>query len=63
MRQKTVFIMDNASIHKVQQMKDFINKRGFMAVTLPQYTPEWNPLETAYSMAKRQLSHVNLNNW
>ena len=43
-------------------MKDFFNKRGFMAVTLPQYTPEWYPLETVYSMAKRQLTHVNLNN-
>ena len=61
-RQSVIIVMDNASIHKEQSMRDFMNKRGFTCVTLPQYTPEWNPLETAYSMAKWQLTHLNLNN-
>jgi transposase len=46
--QKTVVVMDNASIHRSEAFEDRIpywKKRGLLIKYLPPYSPEWNLIE------------------
>ena len=51
-----LFVFDNATIHKTPIIKQWFKAQGVTALTLPQYTPEWNPIEKAYSLAKNMVS-------
>jgi len=55
-RKTNIWILDNAGYHKTSLIRKFAKKRGVMMVTLPQYTPEWNPIETVWAWVKRSLS-------
>ena len=49
---KSVVIMDNASFHKGQQMKRFIEDAGHTLLYLPTYSPDLNPIEKKWAQAK-----------
>eukprot|EP00003_Mantamonas_plastica_P031811 TRINITY_DN840_c0_g1_i3.p1 TRINITY_DN840_c0_g1~~TRINITY_DN840_c0_g1_i3.p1 ORF type:complete len:252 (+),score=52.20 TRINITY_DN840_c0_g1_i3:263-1018(+) len=49
------FVMDNASIHKSKALKDMIAERGHNLVLIPPYSPEFNPIEEAFSAFKASL--------
>ena len=59
-RKQLIIIFDNASIHTTFELAHFFRVRGLQAVTLPQYTPEWNPIEKAFSLIKTKISRANL---
>ncbi|KAG1154888.1 hypothetical protein G6F36_014442 [Rhizopus arrhizus] len=46
-------IMDNAPIHTHENTKKYIEYRGYKCVYLPTYSPELNPIEQFWAVAKR----------
>ena len=52
---KSIAIMDNCSIHHVQEVADLFNDAGIMLVYLPPYSPDMNPIELAFSFVKGYL--------
>ncbi|KAJ2911978.1 hypothetical protein MD484_g8431, partial [Candolleomyces efflorescens] len=48
----SVIVMDNASIHKSQELQQMIEARGMRLVFLPAYSPDYNPIEECFSAIK-----------
>ena len=55
-----VVIMDNASVHRTKVIGDFFRKTKIVCITLPQYTPEFNPIEKYFRMVKYSITRANL---
>ena len=60
-RKNNILILDNAAYHKTGLIKRFATKRGIQMITMPQYTPEWNPIEIVWGWVKVNLSKMNMN--
>ena len=59
---KLVLILDNAKIHKTEEVKETLIGTGFKVLFLPPYTPQFNPIELAFNFIKRRfydLTFVN----
>ena len=52
---KSIAVMDNCSIHHVQEVSDLFTDAGVMLVYLPPYSPDMNPIELAFSYIKGYL--------
>jgi transposase len=50
-----VVVMDNLSAHKGERVKEIIEGRGAELVYLPPYSPDFNPIEQAFSKVKGLL--------
>lgn len=48
-------VMDNASIHKVDEVQNLIENRGYKATYLPPYSPFLNPIELFWSKVKGSI--------
>ncbi len=48
----SVVIMDNASIHHVDGVVEMIQSVGALVIFLPPYSPDYNPIEEAFSKVK-----------
>lgn len=48
----SILVMDNCSIHHTQ---DLLNQAGVLALYLPPYSPDLNPIEEAFSYVKSYL--------
>jgi transposase len=48
----SVIVMDNASFHKRQDIKDAISNAGHRLEYLPAYSPDLNPIEHKWAQAK-----------
>lgn len=55
LKNKSVIIMDNASFHKPQKIKDLFNKYNHKILFLPPYSPELNPIEKMWGTIKQKL--------
>ena len=55
---KFVMILDNASYHRTDTVKDFVNdtKGDMRLIFLPPYTPQLNPIEVQWRMIKKMLA-------
>lgn len=53
-------IMDNAPIHKHEDIKLFVESRGYDCVHLPPYSPELNHIEQFWSVCKSKLKREAL---
>lgn len=53
--QPAVVIMDNASYHKSQQLKDLFQKHNQLLIFLPPYSPDLNPIENLWATIKQYL--------
>ncbi|MBK8156366.1 MAG: transposase [Streptococcus sp.] len=51
--------MDNCAIHLTEKIQNFFEKTGIVCITLPQYTPEFNPIEKYFRMVKSKMSYSN----
>jgi len=60
-RSKIIILMDNASIHKTKKIEEFFSKFDYLSISLPQYTPEWNPIERVFGILKSRISAKSLN--
>ena len=57
----SIIIMDNCSVHHVQEVKDVIQSMGIELIFLPPYSPDFNPIEELFSYLKYYLKdHENL---
>ena len=48
-------IMDNLSAHKPARVRELIESRGCELIYLPAYSPDFNPIEEAFSKVKDML--------
>src|SRR5919202_658117 len=48
-------VMDNLSAHKGERVKEIIEGRGCELLYLPPYSPDFNPIEQAFSKLKALL--------
>ena len=52
LRRGQVVVMDNLSAHKGERIRELIEKRGCKLLYLPPYSPDFNPIEEAFSKIK-----------
>ena len=50
-----VVILDNLSVHKSAKAEALVRQRGAWMLFLPQYSPDLNPIEMAFSKLKAHL--------
>jgi transposase len=50
-----VVVMDNLTAHKGERVRQLIEERGCEVVYLPPYSPDFNPIEQAFSKLKASL--------
>jgi transposase len=55
LRAGRVVIMDNLAAHKVAGVRELIESRGARLLYLPPYSPDFNPIEHAWSKIKQLL--------
>ncbi len=51
----SIVILDNASYHKSQQLKDLFKQHNCHLVFLPPYSPDLNPIEPLWGTIKQDL--------
>lgn len=56
-------IMDNARIHKDESIKDLIEGWGYNIMFLPPYSPDFNPIELAFSTIKAFVRCAGVLGW
>ena len=50
-----IVLMDNLSVHKSKWVRELIEERGCQLWLLPSYSPDFNPIEEAFSKVKNLL--------
>src|SRR5688500_16615954 len=50
-----IVLMDNLSVHTSKWVRDLIEQRGCQLWLLPPYSPDFNPIEEAFSKVKALL--------
>jgi transposase len=50
-----IILMDNLSVHKSKWVRELIEERGCELWLLPSYSPDFNPIEEAFSKVKNLL--------
>jgi transposase len=58
LRSGQVVVMDNLNAHKGERIKELIEDKGCELVYLPPYSPDFNPIEEAFSKIKGLLCKV-----
>ena len=54
----SVVVMDNCSIHHVQEVEEIFDEAGVLLLFLPPYSPDLNPIELAFSKVKSQIKNL-----
>ena len=52
LRSGQIVVMDNLSVHKMWRVRELIEGRGCELAFLPPYSPDFNPIEEAFSKVK-----------
>ena len=55
LKEGQVLVMDNLPAHKPRRVRELIEERGCELLYLPGYSPEYNPIEEAFSKIKEIL--------
>ena len=55
LRPGQVVVLDNLGAHKGQRVRDFVEARGASLLFLPTYSPDFSPIEEAFSKIKALL--------
>jgi len=58
-----VVVMDNLPAHKVEGVRSAIEAAGAELLYLPPYSPDFNPIEQAWSKIKQQLRSAKARTW
>ena len=58
LRPGQVVVMDNLNVHKAAAVRQRIEARGCRLVFLPAYSPDFNPIEEAFSKLKTYLRRI-----
>ena len=49
-----IVLMDNVQFHKTALVKETLKEKGLYAEYVPPYSPQFNPIETVFSVLKRR---------
>ena len=52
--------MDNLSVHRSAEIKERMDELGFGYIFNAAYSPEFNPIETVFSLAKSYIKKERL---
>ena len=52
---RSVIVLDNAKIHHSAELRTMCEQAGVSLVYLPAYSPDYNPIETSFSVLKQWL--------
>ncbi len=55
LKEGQVVILDNLGAHKSERVRELIEARGCKLIFLPAYSPDFNPIEQAFSKIKALL--------
>lgn len=55
LKEGQVVILDNLTAHKSEKVRELIEVRGCELIFLPAYSPDFNPIEEAFSKIKAHL--------
>lgn len=55
LKEGDVVVMDNLSVHKSERVRELIESVGAQVLYLPPYSPDFNPIEEAFSKIKNLL--------
>lgn len=55
LKQGQIVVMDNLQVHKTKRVRELIEERGCQLLFLPSYSPDFNPIEEAFSKVKGLL--------
>jgi transposase len=58
LKQKTTVIIDNASFHKSEKIKNLISAAGCNLIFLPPYSPDLNPIEKYWHKLKTIIRKI-----
>ena len=53
-----IVVMDNSRIHKGKKVQELIEARGSQLLFLPTYSPDFSPIEEAFSKVKTVLRRI-----
>jgi transposase len=56
---KSVLVIDNVSIHKVAGICELVEEHDVRLLYLPPYSPDFNPIELAFSSIKPSRKSIN----
>ena len=51
----SILIMDNCSVHHVNEVREVLQQAGILVIFFPPCSPDLNPLEEAFSYIKQYL--------
>jgi transposase len=58
LKEGEVVVMDNLQVHKSSRVRDLIERAGASVLFLPPYSPDFSPIEEAFSKVKAILRRV-----
>ena len=56
LRPQSLVVMDNAPFHNKPKIAEILAEQGHQLLPLPRYSPDFNPIEQAFAILKRQRS-------
>ena len=59
----SILVMDNCSIHHVAPVVEMVHEVGALVHFLPPYSPDFNPIEEAFSKVKAQLRAIDIDSF
>lgn len=54
----SVFVLDNATFHRKQRLRELAASAGCVILFLPPYSPDLNPIEKYWAWLKRKLREI-----
>lgn len=63
LRPGDVLVLDNLSAHKVSGLREWLAERGVDVLFLPPYSPDFSPVEQAWSKLKTSLRTAQARGW
>jgi transposase len=58
LREEEVVVMDNLKVYKSSRVRDLIERAGASVLFLPPYSPDFSPIEEAFSKVKAILRRI-----
>ena len=54
---RSILVLDNCSVHHVQEVSELLDEAGILHFFLPPYSPDFNPTEEMFSYIKYYLKN------
>ncbi|QKG55659.1 IS630 family transposase (plasmid) [Hymenobacter sp. BRD128] len=58
LRRGDVLVLDNLRVHHLTGLREWLARRGIEVLFLPPYSPDFTPIEQAWSKLKTKLRHA-----